>query len=113
GQIPALPMTGEIVPGGIGAETRQALTNLRMVLEEAGGSMKDVVKTTVFLKDISEFTGMNSVYEEFFSAPYPARSTVEVSALPKGAGVEIDAIAIIGDLLFFSGEKKSKQKKGR
>lgn len=95
GQIPIEPLTGELAKGDIASQTKQVLTNMKMVLEEAGGSMKDVVKTTVYLKDISKFSGMNAVYEEFFTAPYPARSTVEVSDLPKGADVEIDAIAVI------------------
>lgn len=97
GQIPIDPATGEVIKGGVGAETRQVLKNLQGVLEEAGASMNDVVKTTVYMKDLSAFGEMNAVYGEFFAAPYPARATVEVSALPKGAGVEIDAIAVIGD----------------
>lgn len=97
GQIPIDPSTGELVSDGIESQTRQVLKNLRAVLEDAGVSMRDVVKTTVYLKDLSTFSDMNAVYGEFFTQPYPARATVEVSGLPKGAGVEIDAIAIFGD----------------
>ena len=97
GQIPIEPLSGEVSTGSIEAQTRQVLKNLQGVLEEAGATMKDVVKTTVYLKDLTAFAEMNAVYGEFFTAPYPARATVGVSALPKGAGVEIDAIAVIGD----------------
>jgi len=97
GQIPIEPLSGEVSTGSIEAQTRQVLKNLQGVLEEAGATMKDVVKTTVYLKDLTAFVEMNAVYGEFFTAPYPARATVGVSALPKGAGVEIDAIAVIGD----------------
>jgi len=97
GQIPIEPTSGEVLSGSVEAQTRQVLKNLQAVLEEAGATLKDVVKTTVYLTDLSAFAGMNSVYGEFFSAPYPARATVGVSALPKGSGVEIDAIAVIGD----------------
>ncbi|MCC6502338.1 MAG: RidA family protein [Deltaproteobacteria bacterium] len=97
GQIPIEPLTGEVISGTIEAQTRQVLKNLQAVLEEAGAAMGDVVKTTVYLTDLSAFSEMNAVYGEFFGAPYPARATVGVSALPKGAGVEIDAIAVIGD----------------
>lgn len=94
GQIPIDPASGAVAPGGIAAQTRQALENLRMVLEGGGASMKDVVKTTVFLKDLSAFNEMNSVYGEFFTEPYPARATVEVGGLPRGVDIEIDAIAL-------------------
>ena len=97
GQIPIEPLSGELVTGSIEAQTRQVLKNLQGVLEEAGATMRDVVKTTVYLKDLSAFAEMNAIYGEFFTDPYPARATVEVSALPKGALVEIDAIAVIGD----------------
>jgi len=82
GQIPIEPSSGEVLSTEIGPQTRQVLKNLQGVLEEAGASMKDVVKTTVYLKDLSNFSEMNGVYGEFFTAPYPARATVEVSALP-------------------------------
>ncbi len=94
GQIGLNPSTGELVEGGIQAETRQVLTNLRNVLEAAGSGLDLVVKTTVFLKDMGDFGQMNAVYAEFFSAEPPARSTVAVAALPKGALVEIETIAL-------------------
>jgi 2-iminobutanoate/2-iminopropanoate deaminase len=87
------PVTNEMVPGGIEAETRQALTNLKNVLEAAGSSMDHVLKTTVFLRDINDFARMNAVYAEFFTKDYPARSTVQVAAIPKGGAVEIEVIA--------------------
>lgn len=88
------PATGEFVPGGIEAQTRQALENLEQVLIAGGGSLESVVKTTVFLQDMAEFAQMNSVYAEFFPNEPPARSTIEVAALPKGAAVEIEVIAL-------------------
>ncbi|MEK7679427.1 MAG: RidA family protein [Deltaproteobacteria bacterium] len=94
GQIPIDPATGTLIKGGVAAETRQVLRNLEAVLKDAGASLNDVVKTTVYLKDISKFTEMNNVYAEFFTEPYPARATVEVRDLPKGAQVEIDAVAV-------------------
>ena len=93
GQIPIDPTTGAFVEGGIKEQTRQSLTNVKAILEEAGLSMGDVVKTTVFLADMNDFADMNSVYAEFFTEPYPARSAVAVKALPKGALVEIEVIA--------------------
>ncbi len=87
--------SGELAPGGVEAETRQALTNLSHVLEAAGSSLQWVVKTTVFMRNIGEFGAMNGVYAEFFSKDPPARSTVQVAALPKNAAVEIEAIAWI------------------
>ncbi|HEX9618318.1 MAG TPA: Rid family detoxifying hydrolase, partial [Anaerolineales bacterium] len=80
GQLGIDPQTGEVVPGGIEAETRQALTNMKAILEAAGGSLLNVVKTTVFLRDISEFGRMNMVYAEFFQEKPPARSAVQVAA---------------------------------
>ncbi len=97
GQIPVEPNTGDLVTGSVEAETRQVLTNIQMILEAAGFGLKDVVKTTVYMKDLSAFAGMNGVYGEFFAPPYPARATVEVRGLPKGVSVEIDAIAVKGD----------------
>ena len=93
GQLGLDPATGELAQGGIEAETRQSLTNLKHVLEAAGSSMENVVKTTVFLRDINDFAAMNGVYAQFFTANFPARSTVQVAALPKGAAVEIEVVA--------------------
>ncbi|MBI5587118.1 MAG: RidA family protein [Deltaproteobacteria bacterium] len=97
GQIPVEPLSGELVEGDVGVQTRQVLKNLQSVLEGSGASLRDVVKTTVFLKDLAAFSEMNAVYGEFFTKPYPARATVGVAGLPKGAAVEIDAIAVVGD----------------
>ena len=93
GQIPIDPATGMFVEGGIKEQTRQSLLNVREILEEAGLTMKDVVKTTVFMADMNDFADMNAVYAEFFSEPYPARSAVAVKTLPKGALVEIEVVA--------------------
>ncbi len=93
GQLPINPETGAFVPGGIKEQTRQSLTNVKAVLEEAGTAMNRVVKTTVFLAEMGDFADMNSVYAEFFSTPYPARSAVAVKTLPKGALVEIEVVA--------------------
>jgi 2-iminobutanoate/2-iminopropanoate deaminase len=93
GQLGIDPATGGLVPGGTPAETRQALTHCARLLEAAGGSMNDVVKTNVFLVDLADFARMNSAYAEFFPHEPPARTTVQVAALPKGAAVEIDCIA--------------------
>lgn len=93
GQIPINPATGNFVEGGIKEQTRQSLTNIKAILEEAGLSMNNVVKTTVFLADMNDFADMNSVYAEFFAEPYPARSAVAVKTLPKGALVEIEVVA--------------------
>ena len=93
GQIPLDPVTG-VFPEGIEAQTRQALTNAKNILEAAGTSLDKAVKTTVFLKDMNDFAAMNAVYAEFFSeGSYPARSAVQVARLPKDAGVEIEIIA--------------------
>ena len=94
GQIPIDPATGVFVEGGIKEQTRQSLLNVKAILEEAGLKMGDVVKTTVFMADMNDFADMNSVYAEFFSEPYPARSAVAVKTLPKGALVEIEVVAI-------------------
>jgi len=95
GQLGLDPQSGNLVAGGIDAETRQVLTNIRHVLADSGSGMDAVVKTTVFLKDMADFPRMNAVYAEFFPENPPARSTVQVAALPKGGSVEIDALAII------------------
>lgn len=93
GQVPIDPATGEFVPGGISEQTRQSLTNIKAILAEAGLTMDNVIKTTVFLQNMGDFAAMNAVYAEFFSeGSYPARSAVEVAKLPKGALVEIEAI---------------------
>ena len=93
GQIPIDPATGVFVEGGIKEQTRQSLINVRSILEEAGLSMSNVVKTTVFLTDMNDFADMNAVYAEFFAEPYPARSAVAVKTLPKGALLEIEVVA--------------------
>ena len=94
GQLPLDPKTGEFVPGGVKEQTRQSLQNVRAVLQAAGLELGDVIKTTVFLKDIHDFQAMNTVYAEFFDGgTFPARSAVQVAALPKDALVEIEAIA--------------------
>ena len=89
------PTSGNIVPGGIEAETRQALTNIRNVLADSVSGMDAVVKTTVFLTDMADFAKMNAVYAEFFPENPPARSTVQVAALPKDGRVEIEAVALV------------------
>ena len=93
GQIPIDPATGSFVEGDIKEQTRQSLTNVKAILEEAGLTMKNVVKTTVFMADMNDFADMNAVYAEFFAEPYPARSAVAVKTLPKGALVEIEVVA--------------------
>ncbi len=96
GQIGLEPKSNMLIPGGIEAETHQVLTNLQAVLEASGSSLDLVLKTTVFLRDMNDFAQMNAVYAEFFTSDYPARSTVQVAALPKGAAVEIEVVAIVG-----------------
>lgn len=93
GQIPLDASTGEQIRSGIADETKKVLENLRAILEAAGGSLNDVVKTTIFLKDMNQFSTVNEVYGSFFSQPFPARATVEVSRLPKDVNVEIEAVA--------------------
>lgn len=93
GQLPIDPATGEFAPGGIKEQTRQSLTNAKAILEEAGISMANVIKTTVFLSDMNNFAAMNEVYAEFFSEPFPARSAIAVKTLPKNALVEVECIA--------------------
>ena len=93
GQLGLVPATGEFAEGGIEAQTRQSLTNVKSVLEAAGSGLEKVVKTTVFLKDIKDFAAMNKVYSEFFKADCPARSAVQIAALPKDGLVEIEVIA--------------------
>lgn len=93
GQLPIDPATGEFAEGGIKALARQSLTNIKNILGEAGLTMNNVCKVTVLLADINDFAAVNEVYAEFFEAPYPARSAFAVAALPKGAAIEIEAIA--------------------
>ena len=94
GQIPVDPATGD-VPEGIEAQTNQALTNVKNLLEAAGTSIDKVVKTTVFIQNMSDFSVVNEIYQGYFSEPYPARSCVEVAKLPKGVLIEVEAIAEI------------------
>lgn len=93
GQLPIDPATGNFAEGGIRELTRQSLENVKNILAEAGLTLADVVKTTVFLADMSDFAAMNEVYAEYFTAPAPARSAVAVKTLPKGGLVEIEVIA--------------------
>ena len=95
GQLGLDPTSGNLVLGGIEAETRQALTNIQHVLEDSGSGLDAVVKTIVFLKDMAEFSKMNAIYGEFFPENPPARSTVQVAALPKDGRVEIEAVALV------------------
>lgn len=93
GQLPIDPATGNFAEGGIKAEARQSLTNIQNILKEEGLTMANVAKVTVLLANISDFAAVNEVYAEFFQEPYPARSAFAVAALPKGANIEIEAIA--------------------
>ena len=95
GQIPLDPATGELVTGDVAAQTRQVFANLGAVLSEAGASFDHVARTTVYLADMSDFAAMNAVYATFFSAPAPARSTIQAAGLPRNARVEIDVIAVL------------------
>jgi len=92
GQIPLDPENMEIVPGGIEAQIRRVFDNLSAVCAAAGGSLDDIVKLTIFLTDLGDFSQVNTIMGQYFSTPYPARAAVEVSALPKGVSVEMDAI---------------------
>ena len=93
GQVPLDPATGQLVGGDIAAQTRRVMDNLGAVLNAAGLSFADIVRTTIFLADINDFAAVNEVYGSYFSAPAPARATVQVARLPKDARVEIDAVA--------------------
>lgn len=95
GQTPLDPATGVLVEGDITVQARRALDNLKAVCEAAGGSFDDVVRLGLYLTDLGNFAAVNGVMAEYFSAPYPARSTIEVSGLPKGAAFEIDAIMVL------------------
>ena len=94
GQIPANPLTGEI-PNGIEAQAHQVFANLKNLLEASGTGMSKVAKTTVFIQNMEEFGVVNKIYETYFTAPYPARSCVEVSKLPKGGLIEVEAVAVM------------------
>lgn len=96
GQLPIDPATGAFPEGGVQEQTRQSLLNVKAILEEAGLTLANVVKTTVYLADMGDFVAMNEVYSQFFSLPFPARSAVAVKALPKGALVEVEVIAARG-----------------
>lgn len=96
GQIPLDPKSKELVEGGIEAQTERVMHNLRAILQAAGASFEDVVKTTIYLTDSSDFPRVNQVYGSFFSDAPPARATVQVAALPLGASIEIDAVARLG-----------------
>src|SRR5512138_2199489 len=95
GQLGLDPSSGSLVEGGVEAEARQALKNMGVILEAAGSGLDRVVKTTVFLRDINDFARMNAVYAEFFQSEPPARSAVQVAALPRGGAVEIEAVALL------------------
>ena len=94
GMIPVVPETGAIAGASVEEQARQAFTNIRNLLEDAGSSMDKVIKTTVFIKDMNDFKRINDIYATFFKEPYPARSCVEVARLPKDVKLEIEAIAI-------------------
>nr|WP_298149695.1 RidA family protein [uncultured Pseudoxanthomonas sp.] len=95
GQIPLDPATGNLVEGDIAVQARRAFDNLKAVAEAAGGSLDRVVRLGLYLTDLSQFAAVNAVMQEYFAAPYPARSTIEVSGLPKGAGFEVDAVMVL------------------
>ena len=95
GQVPIDPATGQIVDGDIAAQTHRVFRNISEILKAAGASFEHVVRTTVFLADMNDFGAMNQVYGDYFTAPAPARATVQVSRLPKDARIEIDVIAVI------------------
>jgi len=95
GQIPIDPATGEFVPGGVAEQTEQVFKNLVAVLEAGGAGLDNVVKTSVFLADMADFSAMNEVYGKYFASNKPARATVQAAGLPKGALVEIDCIAVV------------------
>jgi 2-iminobutanoate/2-iminopropanoate deaminase len=96
GQIPIDPETGELVQGGIGDQTRRALQNISEILKAGGASLQQVVRTTVYLADLGDFSVMNEAYATFFAAPPPARSTIQAARLPRDARIEIDVIAFLG-----------------
>lgn len=96
GQIPLDPATGEILAGDITAQARRAFDNLKAVAIAAGGTLDDIVRVGLYVTDLGEFAQVNAVMAEYFDAPYPARSTIEVPALPKGARFEVDAVMVLG-----------------
>ncbi len=96
GQIPIDPSTGEFVAGGVAEQTEQVMRNITAVLEAAGSGLNQIVKTTVFLADMNDFTAMNEVYARFFPETPPARATIQAARLPRDAKVEIEAIAVLG-----------------
>jgi reactive intermediate/imine deaminase len=96
GQVPLDPATGQLAEGDIAAQTRRAMDNLGAVLAAAGCSFGDVVRTTIYLVDLGNFAAVNEAYATYFAPPYPARATVQVSALPRGAAIEIDMVAVAG-----------------
>jgi 2-iminobutanoate/2-iminopropanoate deaminase len=102
GQIPLDPATGELVPGGVAAQTARVMANLEAVLAAAGAGFGDVVRCTIYLVDLADFAKVNEVYGRAFPRDPPARATVQVAALPRGARVEIDAIAVVEDERFDS-----------
>lgn len=95
GQIPISPATGELVQGDIKVQAKQVLDNLTEVLKAAGTDLDNVIKTTIFLKDMNDFGAVNEIYAQYFTRNYPARSTVQVAKLPKDAGIEIEAVALV------------------
>ena len=95
GQIPLDPATGDLVEGDIAAQARRAFDNLKAVCEAAGGTMDDITRVGLYLTDLSQFAAVNAVMGEYFAQPYPARSTIEVPALPKGAAFEVDALMVL------------------
>lgn len=95
GQIPLDPATGELVAGDIAAQARRAFDNRKAVCEAAGGRMDDITRVGLYLTDLSQFASVNAVMGEYFAQPYPARSTIEVSGLPKGAAFEVDALMVL------------------
>lgn len=96
GQIPLDPATGDLVEGDISAQARRSFDNLKAVAEAAGGSLAEIVRLGLYLTDLSQFAAVNAVMQEYFSAPFPARSTIEVSGLPRGALFEVDAVMVLG-----------------
>ena len=96
GQTPLDPATGNLVEGDIAVQARQAFDNIKAVVAAAGGTMDDIVRVGLYLTDLSQFGEVNAVMAEYFSQPYPARSTIEVSALPRGAAFEVDGVMVLG-----------------